>query len=138
VISGPSRRLSTGGPWEETFGYSRAVRVGDQIHVSGCTSVVDGQVLHPDDAGAQARVALDAALDAVASLGGSVGDVVRTRMYVLDRADCEPVGLAHGERMGGVRPAATMVLVAGLLDPAMRVEIEVDAVVTVDRAAGQR
>ena len=124
------RRLdSSGGPYEEVFGYSRALRVGDQVHVSGCTAVVDGVVLHPGDAGAQAGVALDVALAAVERLGGSAADVVRTRMYVTDRADCEAVGLAHGARLGAVRPAATMVVVAGLVDPAMLVEIEVDAVV---------
>ena len=120
-------RDASGGPYEDAFGYSRAVRVGDEIHVSGCTAVVDGQVRHVGDAGAQARVALDAALAAVERLGGRVSDVVRTRMYVTDRADCEAVGLAHGDRLGAVRPAATMVVVAGLVDPAMLVEIELDA-----------
>ena len=127
----------TGGPWEDAFGYARAVRVGDQVHVSGCTAVVDGSVQHPGDAGAQAAVALDAALSSLARLGGTVADVVRTRMYVVDRADCEAVGRAHGERFADVRPAATMVVVAGLIDPAMLVEIEVDAVLTAGREEEQ-
>ena len=127
----------SGGPWEEAFGYSRAVRVGEQVHVSGCTAVLDGQVQHPGDAGAQASLALDAALASLGRLGGEPADVVRTRMYVTDRADCEAVGRAHGERFAQVRPAATMVIVAGLIDPAMLVEIEVDAVVPAGREEEQ-
>ena len=89
--------------------------------------MVDGQLRHPGDAAAQMRVALDAALQAVTSLGGCAGDVVRTRIYVVNRSDCEPVGAVHGERFAQVRPAATMVLVAGLIDEAMLVEIELEA-----------
>jgi enamine deaminase RidA (YjgF/YER057c/UK114 family) len=121
------RRHSSGGPWENAYGYSRAVRTGDRIVVSGCTAVVDDVVLHPGDAGAQMRVALDNALGAVTALGGKIGDVILTRMYVVNRADCDSVGLEHGERFGDVRPAATMVLVAGLLDEQMLVEVEVEA-----------
>lgn len=124
----PSRQCySSGGPWEEVFGYSRAVRTGDHIVVSGCTSVVDGQVRHPGDAAAQLRVALDTAIGAVVSLGGSPGDVVRTRLYLIRRSDCDSVGRVHGERFSDVRPAASMVLVAGLLDKEMLVEVEVEA-----------
>lgn len=121
------RHYSSGGPWEDLYGYSRAVRTGDHIVVSGCTSVVDGQVRHPGDAAAQLRVALDTAIEAVISLGGSTGDVVRTRLYLLRRSDCDSVGRAHGERFSDVRPAASMVLVAGLLDAEMLVEVEVEA-----------
>jgi enamine deaminase RidA (YjgF/YER057c/UK114 family) len=123
----PRRRVSSGGPYEAQFGYSRALRTGDRILVSGCTSMVDGQVRHPGDAGGQMRVALDTALDAVTSLGGCAGDVVRTRMYVVHRSDCEPAGVVHGERFAQIRPAATMVLVAGLVDEAMLVEIDLEA-----------
>ena len=122
-----SRHLSSGGPYESRFGYSRALRTGNRILVSGCTSVVDGQVRHPGDAAAQLQVALDIAIGAVTSLGGTLEDVVRTRMYLVNRRDCEPVGVVHGERFAHVRPAATMVLVAGLIDPAMLVEIELEA-----------
>jgi enamine deaminase RidA (YjgF/YER057c/UK114 family) len=73
------------------------------------------------------RVALDTAIEAVGSLGGSAGDVVSTRMYVINRSDCDPVGVVHGERFGQVRPVATMVMVAGLIDEAMLVEIELEA-----------
>jgi len=121
------RRHATGGPWEDAYGYSRAVRTGDRIVVSGCTAVVDDAVLHPGDAAAQMGVALDNALDAVTALGGSIGDVMRTRMYVVNRADCDLVGRVHGERFVDVRPAATMVLVAGLIDVQMLVEVEVEA-----------
>jgi enamine deaminase RidA (YjgF/YER057c/UK114 family) len=121
------RRLSTTNPYEERYGYSRALRTGDRVLVSGCTSVVDGVVLHPGDAAAQARVALDTAVASVVALGGQAADIVLTRMYVVDRAACEAVGLVHGERFAGVRPVATMVVVAGLVDEAMLVEIEVEA-----------
>lgn len=126
-VSPQRRRHSTGGPWEVAFGYSRAVRTGDRIVVSGCTAVVDGVVRHPGDAGAQMSVALDTALDAVTALGGSIGDVILTRMYVVNRADADSVGRVHGERFDGVQPAATMVLVSGLLDEQMLVEVEVEA-----------
>jgi len=127
-LSSPSRRqLSSGGPYEARFGYSRALRTGDRILVSGCTSMVDGKVRHPEDAAAQMSVALDAAIDAVTRLGGSAGDVVSTRTYVVSRSDCEPVGAVHGERFAQVRPVATMVLVAGLIDKAMLVEVELEA-----------
>jgi Putative translation initiation inhibitor, yjgF family len=121
------RRHSTGGPWEDAFGYSRAVRTGDRILVSGCTAVVDEVVQHVGDAGAQMAVALDSALGSVIALGGSIGDVIRTRIYLVDRADCDPVGRVHGELFGAVRPAATMVLVAGLIDEEMLVEVEIEA-----------
>lgn len=120
-------RHSSDGPWEDGFGYSRAVRTGDHIIVSGCTAVVDGTVRHAGDAQAQMGVALDNVLDAITALGGSLGDVTRTRMYIVNRADCEAVGRVHGERFAEVRPAATMVLVTGLLDQEMLVEVEAEA-----------
>lgn len=121
------RRHSSGGPWEDAFGYSRSIRTGDRILVSGCTAVVDGAVQHAGDAGAQMGVALDHVLDAVTALGGKLGDVIRTRMYVVNRADCDSVGRVHAEWFADVRPAASMVLVAGLIDEAMLVEVEVEA-----------
>lgn len=121
------QRHSSGGPWEDAYGYSRAVRTGDRIVVSGCTAVVDGVLLHPGDARAQMGVALDNAVDAVSALGGRIGDVIATRMYVVNRADCNLVGHVHGERFADIRPAATMVLVAGLIDEDMLVEVEVEA-----------
>ncbi|MEO6144349.1 MAG: RidA family protein [Dermatophilaceae bacterium] len=124
----PQRWLhSSDGPWEDDFGYSRAIRTGDQIIVSGCTAVVDGTVRHTGDAGAQMGVALDNLLDAITALGGARGDVTRTRIYVVNRADCDSVGRVHGQRFADIRPAATMVLVAGLLDEDMLVEVEAEA-----------
>ena len=120
-------RHSSGGPWEDEFGYSRAIRTGDHIAVSGCTAVVKGVLQHHGDAGAQMGVALDNLLGALAALGGTPGDVIRTRVYVVDRADCAAVGKVHGDRFADVRPAATMVLVAGLLDEQMLVEVECEA-----------
>lgn len=131
--SPPRRRHSTGGPWEEAFGYSRAVRTGDRIVVSGCTSLVGDAVRHGGDAGAQMSAALDTALSSLAALGGSIGDVILTRMYVVNRVDCDSVGRVHGERFADVRPAATMVLVAGLIDAEMLVEVEIEAQVGATR-----
>jgi len=124
----PLRRLyRSGGSWEDAFGYSRAIRTGDRIIVSGCTSAVDGAVQHTGDAGGQMRVALEHVLEAITALGGMLGDVIQTRIYVVNRADCDAIGRVHGERFADVHPAATMVLVAGLLDEEMLVEVEVEA-----------
>lgn len=124
----PLRRLyRSGGSWEDAFGYSRAIRTGDRIIVSGCTSAVDGAVQHAGDAGGQMRVALEHVLEAITALGGMLGDVIQTRIYVVNRADCDSIGRVHGERFADVHPAATMVLVAGLLDEEMLVEVEVEA-----------
>ncbi|MDQ1536756.1 MAG: hypothetical protein QOE58_1149 [Actinomycetota bacterium] len=132
------QRLDSGGPWEEAFGYSRAIRTGDRIFVSGSTSAVDGVVQHPADAGAQMRVALDTALNAITALGGSPGDVIRTRIYLVHRADCDTVGRIHAERFADVRPASTMILVAGLIDEEMLVEVEVEARVGSAKPYGHR
>jgi len=128
-VSGPRRRTGGDGPWEEAFGYCRAVRVGDRILVSGSTSVGDGRVRHPADPASQMRVALETALAAVVQLGGRTGDVVRTRIYVTHRRDCDAVGRVHGEVFAAAPPAATMVIVSGLIHPDMRVEVELEAVV---------
>lgn len=124
-----ARRLGSGGRWEQAFGYSRAVRVGDRILVSGCTATRDGVVRSPGDPAAQLRLAAETALAAVSELGGTLSDVVLTRLYVTHRRDCEAIGRTHGEIFGAVAPAATMVVVAGLLHPDMRVEVELEAVV---------
>jgi enamine deaminase RidA (YjgF/YER057c/UK114 family) len=128
-----TQRISSGGPWEDVFGYSRAVRSGPLIAVSGCTATVDGVVVHADDAYEQAVTAFGIALQALQAAGATQSDVVRTRMYVVDGADCDAVGRAHGQVFGDHRPAATMVVVAALIDPAMRVEVEVDAYVAEPR-----
>jgi enamine deaminase RidA (YjgF/YER057c/UK114 family) len=121
------RRISSGGPWEDVVGYSRAVVAGPWVLVAGCTATVDGEVRHAGDAYGQARTALEIAMDALGEAGVSAADVVRTRMYVKDIADGEAVGRAHAEFFKDVRPAATMVEVSAFIEPAMLVEVEVDA-----------
>jgi enamine deaminase RidA (YjgF/YER057c/UK114 family) len=121
-------RIASGGPWEDRYGYSRAVVSGDHLWVAGSTSVVDGELVHPGDAGAQARTAFEIALDAVRRGGFSADDVVRTRMFVVDLpANGDAVASVHGALFGEVRPASTMVGVAALIDPQMLVEVELEA-----------
>ena len=121
-------RLGSGAPWEEVVGYSRVVVVGDSAWVAGTTATVDGTVVHPGDAGAQTRVALQSIERALTDAGFTLGDVVRTRMYVTDTSRWEEVGRVHGEVFGDVRPATAMIGVAALLHPEMLVEVEADAV----------
>ena len=121
------RRISSGGPWEDAFAYSRAVVVGPFAYVSGCTSTVNGEVAHVGDAYEQTLEAFGVAETALRDAGFSLSDVIRTRMYVVDMADGQRVGEAHKALFDAVRPAATMVQVAGLIDSRMRVEVEVDA-----------
>ena len=122
------RTFSSGAKWEAIVGYSRAVRVGDFIHVSGTTALDDhGNLVGPRDAYAQTRRALDNIEVALQALGGRIEDVVRTRLFVTDISQWPEVGRAHGERFRRVRPAATMVEVRRLIEPGMMVEIEVDA-----------
>jgi enamine deaminase RidA (YjgF/YER057c/UK114 family) len=121
------QRISSGSPFEPTIGFSRAVRVGDRVIVSGTGPVVPvGRC--PDDAEDQARRCFEIIAAALAGAGASLGDVVRTRMYITSAGDADAVGSVHGELLGHVRPAATMVVVAGFLDPAWKVEIEAEAV----------
>ncbi len=130
-MSRSRQRHSTGAPWEPLVGYSRAVRVGNCILVSGTTAIdASGEAVAPGDAFAQAVFAFGKALDAVRALGGTPEAVVRTRMYVVDiAANHEAVGRAHKQTVGGAMPAATMVGVAALIDPRLVVEIELDAIV---------
>lgn len=121
--------ISTGTPWEKKVGYSRAVRVGEMVFVSGTVAADErGAIVAPGDAGEQARFILRKIDKALREAGAAMGDVVRTRMYVTDMAHMDAVGAAHGEVFGEIRPASTMVAAAGLVAGAL-VEIEVDAVV---------
>jgi len=121
-------RISTGGPWEARAGYSRAIVVGDECHVSGTTDAgPDGESRHPGDAGAQARATFGVIEHALTEAGFALEDVVRTRMYIVDPDDADAVIAVHGELFRDVRPAATMVVVARLIRPSLLVEIEADA-----------
>jgi enamine deaminase RidA (YjgF/YER057c/UK114 family) len=122
------RRLNAGSPWEGIVGYSRVVVRGDAAWVSGTTSTVDGVVAHPGDAGAQTRQALEILRDALERAGFTLADVVRTRMFVTDISRWEEIGRVHGDFFGDIRPTTSMVQVSALIDPAMLVEIEADAV----------
>ncbi|MGC5345991.1 RidA family protein [Streptomyces sp. AM 4-1-1] len=125
--TGAVRRVSSGAPWEERFGYSRAVELPNGlVLVSGCTSVVGGEI----SAGGpyeQAVTAFGVALDALKRLGLGREDVVRTRMYITHARDTDDVGRAHKELFDAVRPAASMIIVSGFVDPGLVVEVEVEA-----------
>ena len=122
--------ISSGAPWEATVGYSRAVKVGGQVFVSGTTAVDEqGAIVGKEDAYAQAKFILEKIGKALQAAGASFGDVVRTRIFVTNINDWPAIGRAHGEVFKDIRPAATMVEVSRLIDPELLVEIEVDAVV---------
>jgi enamine deaminase RidA (YjgF/YER057c/UK114 family) len=117
----------SGSPFEASIGFSRAVRVGATIAVSGTAPVWPDGSVDPDPA-VQARRCWEICLAALAELGGSASDVIRTRQYVVSASDGDAIGAVHGEFFGDVWPASTMVVVAGLLDPRWKVEVELDAV----------
>ncbi|MGN6678395.1 MAG: RidA family protein, partial [Streptosporangiaceae bacterium] len=119
------RRYSSGTIWEPVVGYSRAVAAGDFVFISGCTSVAGAEFVHPGDAYAQTRQAIGNAAEALTGLGASLADVVQTRMYVTDISRWQEFGRAHGDVFGDVRPAATMIEVAALIEPGMLIEVEV-------------
>ena len=122
-------RTYSGAPWEQHVGYCRALRAGDQIHVTGTAPVAeDGAVFAPGDAYAQARRCLAIIERALADLGAGLEHVVRTRMYVTDIARWEEYGRAHREALGAHPPATTLVEVRALIDPEMLIEIEAEAI----------
>jgi enamine deaminase RidA (YjgF/YER057c/UK114 family) len=122
------RRVSSGSPFEPVIGFSRAIRIGDRVLVSGTAPIwADGSV--DPDPSAQMRRCLEIVEAALAEAGAGLTHVVRTRTYLVDAADSEAVGRVHGEVFGAVRPASTMIVVAGFLDPRWKVEVEVEAIV---------
>ncbi len=120
------QKVSSGSPFEPTIGFSRAVRAGQNVFVSGTAPIWPDGSCDPDPA-VQARRCLEIILAALAEAGAGADDVVRTRTFLVDVADAGPVGAVHGEVFGEIRPASTMVGVAALLDPRWKVEIEADA-----------
>jgi enamine deaminase RidA (YjgF/YER057c/UK114 family) len=120
--------VSSGGPFETRFGYSRAVRVGNHVAVAGTTAIKDGAPFAPGDAAAQTRFILEVIEQALAEAGAAVGDVIRYRVFVTDIADYPAVGAELGRVFGDIRPAGTLVGNSTLINPDLRVEIEVDAI----------
>ena len=123
------RKTASASPYEAAYGFSRAVRVGNRILVSGTAPVEPDGTSTPGDAAAQTRRCFAIILGAIEELGGSAADVVRTRMFITNPTDADAIGAVHGEIFRDVRPAATMVVVAALLRPEWRIEIEAEALV---------
>jgi enamine deaminase RidA (YjgF/YER057c/UK114 family) len=119
-----TRRFSTKAVWEPVVGYSRAVAAGDYIFVTGCTSIVGAEFVHPDDAYAQTVQAIANVKSALTALGADLADVVRTRIFVTDIGRWEEYGRAHGEAFADVMPATSMIQIGALIDPRMLVEVE--------------
>jgi enamine deaminase RidA (YjgF/YER057c/UK114 family) len=121
-------RVASGSPYEQTVGFSRAVRTGQHVYVSGTAPIWPDGSCDPD-AGAQARRCLEIIVAALHEAGAEPADVVRTRMFIVDPADGDTIGAAHAEVFGEARPVSTMVVVTGFLDPRWRCEIEAEAIV---------
>lgn len=132
LVVSDRRRTSSASPYEASIGFCRALRVGDRVLVSGTAPIwADGSCA--EDPADQARRCFEIISAALSELGGALHDVVRTRMFLTSAADAAAVGQVHGQVFAGAAPAATMVVVAGLLDPRWKVEIEAEAIVAADR-----
>ncbi len=129
-------RVSSGSPFEATIGFSRAVRIGDRVIVSGTAPIWPDGSCDPDPA-MQMRRCLEIILGALSEVGAEPNDIVRTRVYLVDAADAGAIGAVHGEVFGDIRPASTMIIAGGLLDPRWRVEAEAEAVVGNGRRAAE-
>ena len=123
------KRVGSGSPYEPVIGFSRAIVAGNHVSVSGTAPIMPDDAEPPADAYGQTKRCLEIIVEALREAGASASDVVRTRTYLVDGADWEEVGRAHGEVFADVRPASTMVVVTGFLDPRWRVELEADAIV---------
>lgn len=119
--------ISSGSPYEARYGFSRAVRIGDRVLVAGTAPIWPDDFVDPDPK-AQALRCLEIMISALAEAGAEAPDVVRTRMFITDSAHADAIGEAHGEVFGEIRPAATMVVIGGLLDPRWHVEMELEAI----------
>lgn len=119
--------ISSGGPWESKIGYSRAVKAGPYVHVSGSTATVDGALQHEGDAYNQTKVAYQVIEKALAEVGYGLKDIVRVRLYLANESDMDEVGKANGELFSEIRPAATILAGIKFINPKMLVEIEADA-----------
>lgn len=123
------QHISSSAPWEKKVGYSRAIRIGNTIEVSGTTSTKNGEVVGVDNMYLQAITCLQIITEAIEKAGGKLSDIVRTRMYITDISRWEEAGKAHGEFFAEIRPATTLVEVSNLIDPEMLIEIEATAIV---------
>jgi enamine deaminase RidA (YjgF/YER057c/UK114 family) len=121
------RLISSGSPFETTYGYSRAVVCGDEVHIAGTTGYDYASMTMPEDVARQARNIYGTVAATLREAGGELADIVRLRTFVTDTSYCEPVLRVQGEVFGAIRPAATIVVVSALLEPEMKVEIEADA-----------
>jgi enamine deaminase RidA (YjgF/YER057c/UK114 family) len=119
--------ISSGSPFEKTYGYSRAVISGDEVHIAGTTGYDYAKMTMPDDVGEQTRNIYETFAKVMKEAGGELADIVRLRTFVTDVADCEAVMKVQGEIFGAIRPAGTIVVVSALLKPEMKVEVEADA-----------